>query len=184
MMKRLLILLAIAACVAQSCSNSSDKIKAGEVLSPSEMVAIKKSIIRYVAKAPDGVSGESRFDPKFNDYYEGKVKECFLELYAVRDSDHYFLVTQPAASLVEKRHATGGRFVLSDKGEITEYEEIFRTWKMKPEDLRVRSEVIFKDMIVGKSLERYYTKHAGDKYIEFPDDKVYYDKEARAWKTK
>lgn len=184
MMKRIFILCAIVACIAQSCSNTSDNIKAGEVLSPSEMLAIKKSIIRYIAKAPDGVSGESRFDPKFNDYYDGKLKECFLELYAVRDADNYFLVTQPAASLVEKRHATGGRFVLNDKGEITGYEEIFRTWKMKPEDLKVRYEVLFKDMIAGKSLERYYTKHAGDKYIEFPDDKVYYDKEERTWKIK
>jgi len=179
----LFILVLLAGTVA-SCSDANKKIKASETLTPSEASAVKKAIIRYVSKAPDGVSGGEKFDEKFNSYYEDNAKRCFLELYTVKDDYHYFLVTQPAASMVEKRHATGGRFKLNEKGELTEYEEIFRTWKMTPQDLRTKSEVIFKDMIAGNSLERYYTKHAGDKYVEFPDDKTYYDKEARVWKTR
>ena len=181
---RIIIILMLVAGTIVSCSDSNKKIKASETLTPSEADAVKKVIIRYVSKAPDGTSDNEKFDAKFDSYYEENARRCFLELYTVKDNYHYFLVTQPAASMVEKRHATGGRFVLNDKGEVTEYEEIFRTWKMTPQDLRAKTEIIFKDMVAGNSLERYYTKHAGDKYIEFPDDKTYYDKEARAWKSK
>lgn len=140
------------------------------------------SIIRYVSKAPDNVKGEDRFKPEFDEYYQENASRCLLELYTVQGEYHYFLVTQPAPSLVEKRNATGGRFVLNDKGEITEYEEIFRTWKMPPQELREKSEVLFSELLAGKSLERYYAKHAGDQYIEFPDDRTYFDKESRSWK--
>lgn len=182
-MRRIIILMLLAGTVV-SCSDSNRKNKASESLTPSEADAVKKAIIRFVSKAPDGTSGNEKFDAKYNAYYEENAKRCFLEFYTVKDNYHYFLVTQPAASMVEKRHATGGRFALNDKGEVTEYEEIFRTWKMTPQDLRTKSEIIFNDMVAGESLERYYTKHAGDKYIEFPDDRTYYDKEARAWKVK
>lgn len=169
---------------AAGCVKKSDSINANDNLSATQREAVKKSIIRYVSKAPDGVKGEARFKAEYDAYYQENLKSCQLKFFYLKDDYNYFLVTQPAASLIEKRHATGGRFKLDEKGELTEYEEFFRTWKMKAEDLAVRTEVIFRDMIDGKKLERYYTKHAGDKYIEFPDDRTYYDKEARAWKVK
>lgn len=167
-----------------SCNQQKDSILADDQLTPSQKEAVKKSIIRYVSKGPDNVSAQDRFKPDYDKYYEGNAKRCFLEFYTVKGGYHYFLVTQPAASLVEKRHATGGRFMLNDKGEITEYEEIFRTWKMTPKELKTKSELLFRELIEGKSMERYYTKHAGDQYIEFPDDRTYFDKESRSWKTK
>jgi len=74
--------------------------------------------------------------------------------------------------------------VLNDDGSIGEYEEVFRTWKMVPDTLKKRSSFLFDKMVKGESLEPYYTIVTGDKYIEFPDERTYYDKSVREWKTK
>lgn len=161
----------------------STSIDPDDHLTISEKEAVKKAIIRYVAKPSDDESND-RFASKHDVYYNRLSAKARLEYYTVKDQYHYFLMSLPAPSMTEKRHATAGRFKLDDKGELTEYEEIFRTWKMKPEELKTKSEVLFNKLIEGQSLEKYYAKNAGDQYIEFPDDRTYYDKEARAWKTK
>jgi hypothetical protein len=52
---------------------------------------------------------------------------------------------------------------------------------MIPDILKNRSYLLFDRMVKGESLEPYLTKSAGDQYIEFPDDKVFYDVENRRW---
>ena len=153
-------------------------------LSPPEKDEIMMKIIRYVAKAPENVSQTEKFKSEYDSYYQERASQCYLEQYYSNGDTHYFLVTQPAPSLVEKRHATGGRMILGDDGSIKEYEEIFRTWKMLPDTLRKRSYFLFDRMVKEESLEPFYTKSAGDKYIEFPDDLTYFDKTSRSWKTK
>lgn len=68
---------------------------------------------------------------------------------------------------------------------LTAYEEVFRTWKMVPDTLARRSELLFDKMVKGESLDPYLTKNSGGvEYIEFPDDRTYYDKLSRTWKLK
>lgn len=171
------LLILFTACGSNTSINPDDHLTA------MEKEAIKTAIIRYVAKPSDDENND-RFTSKHDAYYQKLASQVRLEFYTVKDNYHYFLVSQPAPSMTEKRHATAGRFELNDKGEIIEYEEVFRTWKLKPEDLKARSEVLFTKLVNGESLEKFYAKKAGDQYIEFPDDHTYYDKEARAWKTK
>jgi hypothetical protein len=144
----------------------------------------KMTIIRYVAKAPENVNDTEKFKSEHDAYYQERASLCFLERYHKKGDSQYFLVTQPAPSLVEKRHATGGKIVLNEDGSIGEYEEIFRTWKMVPDTLRQRSYFLFDKMVKGEPLVPFYTAVTGDKYIEFPDERTYYDKSVRAWKTK
>ena len=141
-------------------------------------------IIRYVAKAPENVGPGEKFKPEHDGYYQERMSQAILERYFVDSEVHYFLVSQPAPSLTEKRHATGGRFKLDQDGSLLEYEEIFRTWKMVPDTLRKRSYFLFDIMVKGESLEPFYAKSKGDQYIEFPDDITYYEKASRSWKTK
>jgi len=142
------------------------------------------AIIRYVAKAPENVNATEKFKSEYDSYYQERASFCFLEQYYKEGNTQFFLVTQPAPSLVEKRHATGGRIILNEDGSVKEYEEIFRTWKMAPDTLKVRSYFLFDKMVKGESLEPFHTIVTGDKYIEFPDDRTYYDKAARQWRTK
>jgi hypothetical protein len=174
-------LLLVLTIVLGSCG-SKDKYDPDEQLTPSQQEALKSSIIRYVAKGPDHVDASERTKPKWDAYYEEKMKAARFEKYASKGDDIYFLISQPAPSIVEKRNATGGRLRLNDKGELIEYEEIFRTWKMVPDTLKRRGGLLFDKMVKGESLEQYLTKNSnGVEFIEFPDDRNHYNLEKREW---
>ncbi|MBC7850746.1 MAG: hypothetical protein H7Y31_13480 [Chitinophagaceae bacterium] len=154
-------------------------------LSPNEKEKIIMMIVRYVTKAPEKVKATEKFDKKYDDYYQQRTSQCKLEQYYVQGDNHFFLISQPAPSLLEKRNATGGKMKLDENGKVIEYEELFRTWKMIPDTLRRRSYHLFKKMVKGESLEPFLTKNSnGVEYIEFPDDQVFYDKNKREWATK
>jgi hypothetical protein len=154
-------------------------------LTPQEKDRLMTQVIRYVAKAPENVSDSAKFGPAFNDYYLKKMSEARLEQYYRGDDETFFLISQPASSLIEKRHATGGKLKLNNLGEMVEYAEIFRTWKMTPDTLQARSYFLFHKMVTGEPLSPYYTKNSFPvEYIEFPDDRTYYDVSSRKWRTK
>lgn len=153
-------------------------------LNPREKDELMMKIIRYVAKAPENVSATEKFKSDYDAYYQERASQCFLEQYYATDKTAYFLVSQPAPSITEKRHATGGKIIFNDDGSIQEFEEVFRTWKMVPDTLKKRSYFLFSRMVKGETLDPFYAKKTGDQYIEFPDDNTYYDKASRSWKTK
>lgn len=141
-------------------------------------------IIRYVTKTPENVSEAEKFNSKYDDYYQQRASQSRLEQYYIDGKKQFFLLSQPAPSLVEKRNATGGKMILDEDGNLIEYEEVFRTWKMVPDTLEKRSFFLFDKMVKGESLDPYLTKNSNVEYIEFPDDHAYYDKASRAWRTK
>ena len=181
-MKRIWLLVFVTI-VCVNCSRTND-YNPDNSLTALEKDELKMTIIRYVARPPENVTREEIFNKEHDAYYQERASVSFLEQYHKNGDTRYFLLTQPAPSLVEKRHATGGRVVLNDDGSIAEYEEIFRTWKMVPDTLRERSYFLFDKMVRGESLEPFYSAVTADKYIEFPDERTYYDKSAREWRTK
>lgn len=178
-----ILLLALGLCLFTQCTNDR-KYDPVTYFNPHEKDEMMTKIIRYVAKAPENVGPVEKFKPEHDAYYQERMSQAILERYFVDDEAHYFLVSQPAPSLTEKRHATGGRFNLNPDGSLREYEEVFRTWKMVPDTLHTRSYFLFEKMVNGESLEPYYSSSKGDQYIEFPDALTYYDKASRSWKTK
>lgn len=142
-------------------------------------------IIRYLAKTPDGVIQSERFLPKYDSLY--LIAQSFhrLDAYYIDGDTHYFLISRRAPSVIEKFVATGGKMKWNERGELTEYEEVFRTWKMKDEDLKKKGALLFDLMVNEKPLDQYRIKFtAPEEYIEFPDDHTYYDKSDRSWKVK
>jgi len=163
----------------------------GNSYKPNSHLAIQKQdevmwkIIRYLAKPPEGLTKLERFYKGYDEYYEKQKSRHRLDAYFMDGDQHYFLVSRIAPSLTEKRVATGGKVKFDQKGKLVEYEEVFRTWKMKDADLKVKAGKLFDLMVKGESLEKYRTKYTfPDEYIEFPDDINYYDKEERGWKQK
>jgi hypothetical protein len=68
---------------------------------------------------------------------------------------------------------------------VTYYEEVFRTWKMAPDSLAKRGPLLFNKMVNGEDLVPYYSSRSGNTdYIEFPDDRTYFDTNQRIWRTK
>jgi hypothetical protein len=147
--------------------------------------SIKYKIIRYLGKKPKKATHENKFDSQFDDYYQDQafVKHQ-IDLHALMpDGTEYLLISRIAPSLEEKRVATGIRLQFDQQGNLTTYEEIFRTWKMRPEVLKERASMLFEKMVKGEDLSPYYPQNSVEEYIEFPDAKTTYDKEKRTWKV-
>lgn len=163
----------------------------GRNYDPSAHLSAKKQdetlrkIMRYIAKAPEGISSSERFYSAYDDYYREQQARYIIAAWYTSRAQHYFLVTRPAPSITEKRVAIGGRLSLDAQGEIQLYEEVFRTWKMRPDSLKTKSLMLFDKMVKGESLEKYQTRFTRPyEYIEFPDERTFYDKEAREWRLK
>jgi len=104
-----------------------------------------------------------------------------MAYYPVKDRADYFLFTRKARSIWPAREAIGGKVSFDKTGTLTEYEEVFRTWKMAEDSLNTRALELFDIMVKEKDLTRYRSEYKGDRYIEFPDDRFYFDKKDRQW---
>lgn len=170
--------------IAGACSTKNN-YQVSAHLTPQEQDEMMWKIIRYIGRAPEGLTFEERFYAPYDSVYQEQAKLHKFDAYYKKGDTHYFLVSRRAPSLVEKRVATGGRFVLNSDNKLIEYEEVFRTWKLVPDTLAKRELVLFDKFVRGESLEPYKTKNSnGIEYIEFPDDNTYFDKATRQWKTK
>lgn len=155
-------------------------------LEPLEKVAVMEKIIYYVGRKPEKANHTEKFNPEHAEHYtEQFAKHSFTHYYIADNGEHFFVVRRIAPSLYEKYVAIGGRMQFDKKDSIVRYEEVFRTWKMQADTLQRRSTLLFDKMVKGESLEPYRTKNSGNvEYIEFPDDFVYYDVDARVWRSK
>jgi hypothetical protein len=180
---RIFLLISTIALLTIGCA-PNDQYDPDAYLSAIQKDKFVNNMIRYSAKAPEGADDKSRFDQKYDVYYLDKASRVKLERYFPKNDEVYFLISQPAPSLTEKRHATGGKLKLNPDGSVEQYEEIFRTWKMIPDTLKNRSYLLFDKMVKRESLEPYLTKSVGDQYIEFPDDKVFFDVDKRTWSVR
>lgn len=168
-----------------ACSGGKDKYQPEKYLNLKEQDQVMHSIIRYIAKLPRRTADSLRMLDKYDDHYERQISQHrLMNYYVSKDGENFFLVTRRAPSIHEKYVAVGGRMRLDKNNELVEYEEVFRTWKLFENEINERAPYLFDLMVRGEDLTPYYTATAGFNYIEFPDDNVYYDKEARAWKSK
>jgi hypothetical protein len=171
------------------CSNKADRYSptnyGQDKSGVTEMDANLWAMIRYLAKAPEGLTTPERFYAAYDSHYLEQKKLHLIEAWYKDGEANYFLISKPAPSLTEKRTATGGKVVFDDNGKIKEYEEVFRTWKMVPDTLKKRSMILFDKMVKGEPLKPFETKYSnGVEYIEFPDETTYYDKVGREWRVR
>lgn len=174
------IFLIFAAGVLSGCTNGNSTYDPS-ALTESQQKEFIWRIIRYAAKSPEGVAPAERFFSQYDSFYVEQANRYRLDAYLRTGERQYFLISRPAPSLQEKRVATGGFVELDDQG-VKDYREIFRTWKMVPDTLSRRSLILFTKMVEGESLEQYEARYTGkDDYIEFPDDRIWYDTVNRIW---
>jgi hypothetical protein len=167
-----------------ACSTKNN-YQVSTYLTPQQQDEMMWKIIRYVGRAPEGLTFEERFYKPYDSIYQEQAKLHKFDAYFIKGGTHYFLVSRRAPSLVDKRVATGGKFVLGDDNKITGYEEVFRTWKMVPDTLAKREMILFDKFVKGESLLPYETRNSnGVEFIEFPDERTYFDKQEKQWKTK
>ncbi len=180
-MKKVLVFYAFGALVV-GCNKSYDPDNHLTVQEQDEMMS---KVIRYISKAPEGISFKERFYKAYDEYYTEQQGRHRLDAWYTHNGVHYFLISRQAPSLTDKRVATGGKLRVGANGSVLEYEEVFRTWKMIPDSLNKKGVFLFDKMVKSESLEPYLTKNSmPQEYIEFPDDNTFFDSEARAWKTR
>jgi hypothetical protein len=165
-----------------ACSKQ-DEYNPNLYFSKSLQDSILKQSTRYSAKLPAQATHETKFNSEFNGYYNKAFQEYdFRRCYPIpNDSGYYFLMTRKARSIWPAREAIGGKLKVDANTRLIGYEEVFRTWKMTEDTLNIRAFELFDLMLTGKDLEPYRSKHKGDRYIEFPDDRFYFDKEKKRW---
>lgn len=183
MITRIYLFFAVAVSMLISCSGEVELKKANTNYTKDQLDSISYSLIRYLGKLPGKANHGTKFEAEYDSYYKNLAKSHELVYYQLnpKDNHHYFLFTRIAPSIHLKKVAIGGKLKVED-GELTYYEEAFRTWKMLVPELEQKMDVIFKDYWNGDDLSKYYTKNSdGVEYIEFPDDDNYFDVEKRIW---
>ncbi|MCC5918011.1 MAG: hypothetical protein JJU02_11870 [Cryomorphaceae bacterium] len=145
--------------------------------------SVLEPIIRYLGKMPDKASPQSRFYTVFDDHYSKQLGKYQITHLHQKGSTTYFAAIRIAPSIKEKYVATAG-FYERENDSITNYEEVFRTWKMTKEELMPKLDVLFDKLVKAQSLVAYYPENSGEEeYIEFPNSEVYYNKNIRTWET-
>jgi len=177
-----IVFISILVCL-EACQ-SSDQYKPQQYLTPAEQEVFLNRIGRYMAKLPKRVYHDAKFDSRYDSYYQDEMKKYEVEKYFITpDSTHYFMVSRPAPSLHEKRIAIGGRLRYAANGDLVAYEEVFRTWKMQKDELERKSSILFKTMLEKGHVDDYLPHKTEDEWVEFPDQRVYFDTTARRWKV-
>ena len=165
----------------QSCTEK-DPYNPDRYFSKAEQSAMIKQSVRFSAKLPPEATHVTKFDPTFDWYYDVAANECDLRACATaKDGTYYFLMTKKARSIWPAREAIGGIFKENSETRLIEYEEVFRTWKMAEDSLNARALELFNVMTKENDLTPYLSKNKGDRYIEFPDDRFFYNKNEHKW---
>jgi hypothetical protein len=175
----------LAAMVSLSSCSSKRNYRPEDHLTVQQQDVLMNRVIRFMAKSPDGISPEDRMNPVHDEHYAEQLSDHRLDALYEEDQTYFFLVSRIAPSLTEKRVAIGGKVSVDKDFRVTYYEEVFRTWKMQPDTLAKRSAFLFDKMVRNDDLTQYYSSRTGNTdYIEFPDERTFYDTNYRIWRTK
>ncbi len=178
-MKRVISLITILV----SCSGQDFRVES-HLKDPRLRDEVLFQIVRHTSKLPDNVPEDNRFLPKMDSAHLAfqANRQYRYEAYFVKNDTHYFMVSRIAPSLFEKRICIAGKFRLQDNGQLLDFEEVFRTFKMVEEERKRKSDSLFRFMVEGRDLSPYYFHNTnGQEYIEFPDRNNRYDKKLKRW---
>jgi len=165
-----------------SCE-SKTKYSPDKYLSEKEQSQILYTTIRHLGHLPKKGTHENKFDAVFDEYYSNLVLDFNFEAYYKDGGFEYLLVSRIAPSLIEKKVAIGIKIKRNQTGELEYYEEVFRTWKFEIPEMQEKGLMLFDKIVKGEDLSPYYIQNsAPEEFIEFPDDKVYFDVEEKRWK--
>lgn len=170
-----------------ACSQNNiklEKFDANKTLQLSEKTDFIHSIIRLHGKLAPKATQETKFQSSFDSFYLKEEKRIELVYFVKKHTDDfsYALTYRVMPSIKLKKAATAIRFKTDVNGEITHYEEVFRTWKMEEKELKTKGDKLFTLLLEGKDLTPFYNQNSGtEEWIEFPDEYVRFDIQKRTW---
>jgi hypothetical protein len=168
---------------ATGCHQGNKKYDAAQCFPVDKQQIFLQAMVRYASKLPPEASHETKFENRFDWYYDKAVSESQI-LYCHfdgKDSVYSILVARQARSITPMQEGIAVKIKFNNGIGFKQYEEVFRTWKMPQDTLKKRGLFLFKTMINGGDLKLYSSKFQQDRFIEFPDDRFYFDKVQRKW---
>ncbi len=165
--------------ICASCGLTPSQTKTSKwITARSEQDRIFLQLVTLTDKRPAGATVDNRDSVAFVDYYTARLRVHEFGNYYIADSVRYFQLYKVVPSLFKERIAIGGRYKTDGKGNITEFEELYTTPKLKPEVFEETANELFLEMVNKGNVDAYLKQKA---MIEFPDANCHYNKETRSW---
>lgn len=148
--------------------------------SGSDKDSLLADMVTYIFRRPAKATSDSRTNPEFRAYYVRSANRFeWVYHHLAGDGYHYFYVIRPARTLEANYRGVGGRFIRNEQNGFIEFEEIFNTTIMERDLLRRKGLFLFEELINTGAVNQF----ANDRtIIEWPDHRLYYDKQHREWK--
>lgn len=137
------------------------------------------NMVTFIYKRPTTAINRDRTDAEFRPYYV-KHAASFQHVYhyMAPDSTHWYYLIRPARSVEGDKRGVGGYFRTNDQLAMLDFAEVFNTRVLTEAELMDRGLVLFEEMVATGNVDA----HLQDKtLIEWPDGRLYYDKEKREW---
>ncbi len=176
-----LLLIAMASCSMKQNKNGQEitQFSVLNFFSQQDADSLLVDMVSYIGRKPPFATSMSRFDAEYRSYYINYAKEFDLVFHhASPEGVHYYYLIRPARSTLGNRRGVGGTFRF-DEGGISQFEELFNTPVSDEETLKRIGKELFNEMIEKGHVEAYAKKK---EYIEWPDDRLKYNKEAFEWR--
>lgn len=138
-------------------------------------------LVKRTDKLAPGSSYDNRDSAEFMPYYTERMKLHDFANYYMNDSVRYFQLYRIVPSLYKEKIAIAGRYRTGANGEITEFEEVYITPKMKQEDLDEKAGELFRELVENGNVQEYMGQRA---FIDFPDSLNVYNKQTQRWDFK
>jgi hypothetical protein len=136
-------------------------------------------MVTLIGKKPKTSDYITRHEPRFREYYKNLSKDFSMEFFHQADDTCYYYMIRPARSVRGNTRGAGGKLTLDDQGRIDYFEESFNTPIYPREELERIGWRLFRELIEKRSIEGLLWNVD---YIEWPDERLKYDKEKREWR--
>jgi hypothetical protein len=184
MMYRIYSIMCMVSIIWVHCTTTVPETRPEKHLNATEQNEFLYKIARYHGKLPPKSNHVTKFNPEFDaDYRQIASKYELIAYYPKPQSDTIFFMTyRMAPSMIVKKVATAGKLVWGEDDKPLYYEEIFRTWKMVPDELDIKAGMLWSKLLSNEDLGPYLPQNSGeDEYIEFPDQNTKFDVSLKRW---
>lgn len=131
---------------------------------------------------PDSVAKQDRFKVEQQTLFKSEMSKYKFEyLYKDNIGDYYYYMSKPAYGVPELSVGLAGKFKMDDQGNLSDFEESYRMFRMPPAELDKKKLEVYESFVQGKDLTPFHKDLDTDPYIEFPNDHVGYDKKKLDW---
>jgi hypothetical protein len=183
-MKNLFSLLACLLTITiNSCSNPQNeefKTDINSYYNPNDRDSLLADIITYIYKKPRYATHETRFNAEYRAYYVNQLPNFKPIFYTITEEGvHYYYLIRPAKSVNGSTRGVGGYFTKDSEGKITHFVELFNTPVFEEHILVTRGKTLFEEMMNTGEVKTYL---GNTDFIEWPDDRLKYDKEKNEWR--